>query len=166
MDNRINEIRRKISLLRARMIELEGLARGQAGQNIDCSEAANEQLAARREIARLPSVVEAQPEIRFLAEVRYGDRSIVASVSGLAPSAQENESFDNMRGRGTSYGVPALAGLVLPLKAARNISINRAKVQSCRLKPGLHTLCQACVFHLRARPILFAGLSPQCSFAA
>ena len=53
MDNRINEIRRKISLLRARMIELEGLARGQVGQNIDCSEAAGEQLAARREIARL-----------------------------------------------------------------------------------------------------------------
>jgi hypothetical protein len=53
MDNRINEIRRKISLLRARTIELETLVRGQISQNLDCSEAAHEQLAARREIARL-----------------------------------------------------------------------------------------------------------------
>jgi hypothetical protein len=53
MDNRINEIRRKISLLRARMIELEALARGQVGQSLDCSEAASGQIAARREIAGL-----------------------------------------------------------------------------------------------------------------
>jgi hypothetical protein len=53
MDNRINEIRRKISLLRVRMIELEALVRNQVCQDLDCSEAAGEQLAARREIARL-----------------------------------------------------------------------------------------------------------------
>jgi hypothetical protein len=53
MDNRINEIRRKISLLRARMVELETLVRDQVGQGLDCSEAACEQLAARREIAKL-----------------------------------------------------------------------------------------------------------------
>jgi hypothetical protein len=53
MDNRINEIRRKISLLRARMVELETLVRDQVGQNLDCSEAAGEQLSARREIAKL-----------------------------------------------------------------------------------------------------------------
>jgi hypothetical protein len=53
MDNRINEIRRKISLLRARMVELETLVRDQVGRNLDCSEAAHERLAARCEIARL-----------------------------------------------------------------------------------------------------------------
>jgi hypothetical protein len=53
MDNRINEIRRKISLLRARMFELEALVRDQIAQNLDCSQAAGEQLAARREITRL-----------------------------------------------------------------------------------------------------------------
>jgi hypothetical protein len=53
MDNRINEIRRKISLLRARMVELEAIVRGQIVQGVDCSEAAGEQLAARREIAKL-----------------------------------------------------------------------------------------------------------------
>jgi hypothetical protein len=53
MDNRINEIRRKISVLRARTIELETLVRDQVGEDLDCSEAAHEQLAARREIAKL-----------------------------------------------------------------------------------------------------------------
>jgi hypothetical protein len=53
MDNRINEIRRKISLLRARMAELEALVRDQIAKDLDCSAAAGEQLAARIEIARL-----------------------------------------------------------------------------------------------------------------
>ncbi len=53
MDNRINEIRRNISLLRARTIELEVLVRDQIGQGLDCSQAAGEQLAARRDITRL-----------------------------------------------------------------------------------------------------------------
>ena len=53
MDNRINEIRRNISLLRARMIELEVLVRYQIGLGLDCSQAAGEQLAARREIPKL-----------------------------------------------------------------------------------------------------------------
>jgi hypothetical protein len=53
MDNRINEIRRKIGLLRARMVELEALVRNQLVHDLECSVAAGEQLAARREIARL-----------------------------------------------------------------------------------------------------------------
>lgn len=53
MDNRINEIRRNISLLRARTIELEVQVRDQIGQGLDCSQAAGEQLAARRDITRL-----------------------------------------------------------------------------------------------------------------
>ena len=53
MDNRINEIRRKISLLRAGMLELEMRVRDQIAGDLDCSVAASEQLAARREIAQL-----------------------------------------------------------------------------------------------------------------
>jgi hypothetical protein len=53
MDNRINEIRRNISLLRARTIELEVLVRDQIGQGLECSQAASEQLAARRDVTRL-----------------------------------------------------------------------------------------------------------------
>ncbi|MBR1125072.1 hypothetical protein JQ628_26365 [Bradyrhizobium lablabi] len=53
MDNRINEIRRKISLLRGKTLELETLVRNQIGKGLDCAEAAGEQLEARKEIARL-----------------------------------------------------------------------------------------------------------------
>ena len=53
MDNRINEIRRKVSALRARMIELEALARNQVKHDLDCAEAAGRQLALRREMVGL-----------------------------------------------------------------------------------------------------------------
>ena len=53
MDNRINEIRRKINMLRSSMLELETQVRDQISADLDCSQAATEQLAARREIARL-----------------------------------------------------------------------------------------------------------------
>jgi len=53
---------------------------------------------ARQQILKLPNVIEAEPEIRFLAEVRYGDHPLVSSISGLAASARDNESFDKMQG--------------------------------------------------------------------
>ena len=53
MDNRINEIRRKVRLLRAQMLELEVLARNQISHDLDCSEAAGRQLALRRELVGL-----------------------------------------------------------------------------------------------------------------
>lgn len=53
MDNRINEIRRKINMLRSSMLELETQVRDQIAADLDCAQAAGEQLAARREIARL-----------------------------------------------------------------------------------------------------------------
>ena len=48
MDNRINEIRRKINMLRSNMLELETQVRDQISAGLDCSQAATEQLAARR----------------------------------------------------------------------------------------------------------------------
>ena len=47
--------------------------------------------------------------------------------------------FDNKRGLGTVYGVPALAGKVLSLEAgAKHLEI-RGETTSGRLKLGLHT---------------------------
>ena len=54
---------------------------------------------ARREIERIPNVLEVVPEIRFLAEVRFDDRPHVASVGGLAPSAAGNEGLEGIEGR-------------------------------------------------------------------
>jgi hypothetical protein len=53
MDNRINEIRRKISALRADMAELEGSIRGQIKHDLECSESAMRLMAMRQELAAL-----------------------------------------------------------------------------------------------------------------
>jgi hypothetical protein len=53
MDNRINEIRRKISALRAEMGSLEGTVRQQVNQGLDCAEAACCLMAMRAEVVEL-----------------------------------------------------------------------------------------------------------------
>jgi chorismate mutase len=53
MDNRINEIRRKISVLRADMIEVEGAIRNQIKHDLDCTESAMRLMAMRQELAAL-----------------------------------------------------------------------------------------------------------------
>jgi putative ABC transport system permease protein len=55
--------------------------------------------AARQEIAKLPNVVEVNPDIRFNTEVRYNDEPHVGSVGGLPPSARNNEAFDTLKGK-------------------------------------------------------------------
>jgi putative ABC transport system permease protein len=75
---------------------------------------------ARREIERLPNVLEVQPEIRFLTEVRYGDRSHVASVGGLGPSARENEAFDGLEG--SFFSGPAAREAILRRQFARQLN--------------------------------------------
>jgi len=52
----------------------------------------------RRELEKLPNVVEVFPDVRFTCEIRYGDRSQFTFVSGLAPSARSNDAFDSMQG--------------------------------------------------------------------
>jgi hypothetical protein len=53
MDNRINEIRRKISVLRADMIEVEAAIRNQIKHDLDCTESAMRLMAMRQELAAL-----------------------------------------------------------------------------------------------------------------
>jgi hypothetical protein len=53
MDNRINEIRCKISFLRAEMLNLEGAIRDQINRDQDCSEASIRLMALRREMVDL-----------------------------------------------------------------------------------------------------------------
>ncbi len=53
MDNRINEIRRKISLLRAEMPRVEDLMRDQIRHDLDSTEAALQLMAMRTELAAL-----------------------------------------------------------------------------------------------------------------
>ena len=54
--------------------------------------------AARAEIEHLPNVREAYPDIRFVTELRFDDKPHLTMISALPPSAQSNDSFDNMQG--------------------------------------------------------------------
>jgi chorismate mutase len=53
MDNKINEIRRKISALRAEMTLVEAAIRDQINHDLDCSGASYRLLAMRAEVAEL-----------------------------------------------------------------------------------------------------------------
>jgi putative ABC transport system permease protein len=52
----------------------------------------------RREIERLPNVLEAYPDIRFITELRYEDKPHLTMVAALPPSAQSNDAFEAMQG--------------------------------------------------------------------
>ncbi|MBZ5627400.1 MAG: ABC transporter permease [Acidobacteriia bacterium] len=51
------------------------------------------------EIRRVAHVAEVTPEMRFMAEARYGDKSRFIMVAALPPSARDREAFDGMTGK-------------------------------------------------------------------
>ena len=53
MDNRINEIRRKISVLRAEMVRVEKTMHDQIRSDLDCTESALRLMEMRKELASL-----------------------------------------------------------------------------------------------------------------
>lgn len=53
----------------------------------------------RLEIERLPNVVEAYPDIRFITELRYEDKPHLTMVAALPSSAQSNDAFEAVQGR-------------------------------------------------------------------
>ena len=66
---------------------------------------------ARQKIERISGVTEAQPELRFIGDVRLNDRTVIAPVAGLAPSARDDESFDNLAG--TFFSAPIAAEAIV-----------------------------------------------------
>ncbi|HEX6505432.1 MAG TPA: FtsX-like permease family protein [Terriglobales bacterium] len=53
---------------------------------------------ARQKMEKLPNVVEAYPDIRFITELRYAGKPHLTMVSGLPMSARSNDAFDSMQG--------------------------------------------------------------------
>lgn len=53
---------------------------------------------ARQKIERLPSVVEAYPDIRFVTELRFQDKPYLTTVAGLPYSARSTDAFEGMQG--------------------------------------------------------------------
>ncbi len=53
---------------------------------------------ARQEIEKIPHVLEAYPDIRFVTELRYDDKPHMSMVAGLPFSAKNTDAFDGMQG--------------------------------------------------------------------
>ncbi len=53
---------------------------------------------ARQEFERLPDVLEAYPDIRFISELRFDDKPHLTTISALPDSAKSNDAFDGMQG--------------------------------------------------------------------
>ena len=54
--------------------------------------------ATRQEIERMPGVLEAYPDIRFITELRYEDKPHLTMVAALPSSAQSTDAFDALQG--------------------------------------------------------------------
>jgi putative ABC transport system permease protein len=54
--------------------------------------------AARLEIEHLPNVLEANPDIRFITELRYDDKPHLTMIAALPSSAKSNDAFEGMQG--------------------------------------------------------------------
>jgi putative ABC transport system permease protein len=52
----------------------------------------------RLEIERLPNVLEAYPDIRFITELRFDDKPHLTTISALPSSAKSNDAFEGMQG--------------------------------------------------------------------
>jgi putative ABC transport system permease protein len=74
----------------------------------------------RKELARLPNVVEVYPEIRFSTEVRYNERPHFVTVAGLPPSARENDAFEGMHGH--FFSGPQAEEAILQSEFARELT--------------------------------------------
>ena len=53
---------------------------------------------ARQQIAKLPDVLEAYPDIRFITELRFGDKPHLTMIAGLPFSSKSNEAFEGIQG--------------------------------------------------------------------
>jgi putative ABC transport system permease protein len=59
----------------------------------------------RQEIERLPNVLEAYPDIRFITELRYEDKPHLTMVAALPSSAKSNDAFEGVQGKTPKPGI-------------------------------------------------------------
>jgi len=74
---------------------------------------------ARKNISALPNVAEVYPEIRLLTDVTFQERTLFTSVSGLSPSAKQNEAFEKMHGK--FFSGPEAEEAILHVDFARDL---------------------------------------------
>jgi putative ABC transport system permease protein len=95
---------------------------------------------ARAEMARLPEVLEAVPDLRFVAELHYEGKPYLTMLSGLSPSARDKDAFENMQGRFFSSDIADEA--ILQIQFANELLAIRPGLgeSSSKLNPQTQTL--------------------------
>ena len=91
MDNRINENRKKIRLLRAKMLEAEVAIRGQIGRDEDCTETALALMTMRAEMSELSKErtrLGDDKEPILLERLMNPRRALVVKSAAVKPAAK------------------------------------------------------------------------------
>ena len=75
---------------------------------------------ARKDLERLPNVVEVYPEIRFPTEIRFDGTPYSTIVAGVPESARNNGAYDGMTGN--FFSGPGADEAILQIEFARQLS--------------------------------------------
>ena len=75
---------------------------------------------ARKEMEKLPNVIEVYPQIRFFTEVRFNNKPFATVVAGMPDSARNSGSFDGMQGNFFSSATANEA--ILQIEFAKDLS--------------------------------------------
>ncbi|HTQ95754.1 MAG TPA: FtsX-like permease family protein [Candidatus Acidoferrum sp.] len=77
---------------------------------------------ARRELEKLPNVLEVYPQVRFYTEVRFDNKPFGTVVAGMPDSSRNSGAFDGMQGNFFSSAVAKEA--ILQIEFAKDLSTN------------------------------------------
>jgi len=75
---------------------------------------------ARKEMEKLPNVIEVYPQIRFFTEVRFNNKPYTTVVAGMPDSSRNSGSFDGMQGNFFSSATANEA--ILQIEFAKELS--------------------------------------------
>src|ERR1700728_5262253 len=60
--------------------------------------------ATRQEMEHMPNVLEANPDIRFITELRFDDKPHLTTIAALPASSKSNDAFESVQGTFFSSG--------------------------------------------------------------
>jgi putative ABC transport system permease protein len=75
---------------------------------------------ARKELEKLPNVIEVYPQIRFFTEVRFDNKPYGTVVAGMPDSSRNSGAFDGMQGN--FFSSPTANEAILQIEFAKDLS--------------------------------------------
>jgi putative ABC transport system permease protein len=75
---------------------------------------------ARKDLEKLPNVIEVYPQIRFFTEVRFDKKPFAAVVAGMPESSRNSGAFDGMQG--SFFSSPTADEVILQVEFAKELS--------------------------------------------